>query len=50
MACCGKSSNVAYQVKFADGKTQTYSTMAEAQAAIAKTGKREGSTIRAVPK
>lgn len=51
MGCnCGGGSNVAYQVRFADGHTQKYDTLAAAQAAIAKTGKRAGSTIKAVPK
>lgn len=50
MGCNCGGKNVAYEVKFAGGSSQTYKTLAEAQAAIRATGTRQGSTIKAVPK
>lgn len=50
MGCNCGGAKVAYMVTFANGSTQKYNSMAEAQAAIAKTGQREGATIRAVPR
>jgi hypothetical protein len=51
MGCnCGGKGNVAYQVRFKDGSSQTYATLAEAQAVLGRMRDRAGATIKAVPK
>jgi hypothetical protein len=46
---CGKNKNVAYEVRFKDGTTQRYTSMAEAQQAQQRAGG-VGTSIRAVAK
>lgn len=46
MGCgCGKKAGVKYEVTFPDGSKQTYPSVGEAQAALAKS---EGGTFKAV--